>query len=196
MVSWKPLAAAAIALFAAGYSAGNCGKFSNAALDAAHDSTAAVHELAIDAEAARILAEIRARSDSLHYAAIADSALAAARAAASRRPRVVERIVERAGSDSAVVRVAVQEAVDSIVTYEVMPLEAARMAQDSLYAAQAILLRATDEARLRAQEGLQKAIYEIGMLRDARPSWLQQHAAKLAVPAALAAGWYLRGRLQ
>lgn len=54
-----------------------------------------------------------------------DSAVARALRAASRRPAIVERVVLEAGPDSAVVRAAVEEVVDSIVATEVVPLRAA-----------------------------------------------------------------------
>lgn len=54
-----------------------------------------------------------------------DSAVARAVRAASRRPAIVDRVVLEAGPDSAVVRAAVEEVVDSVVATEVVPLRAA-----------------------------------------------------------------------
>jgi hypothetical protein len=91
-------------------------------LAAQADSLAGVaHEATLEAETA----QVREAAVRLSAEVQQDSAVARAVRAASRRPAIVERVVLEAGADSAVVRAAVEEVVDSVVATEVVPLRAA-----------------------------------------------------------------------
>lgn len=91
-------------------------------LAAEADSLAGV---ALEAQAALEDAQVREAAMRLGQKAQQDSAVARAVRAERRRPAIVERVVLEAGPDSAVVRAAVEEVVDSIVATEVVPLRAA-----------------------------------------------------------------------
>ncbi len=196
VANWKVLAGAAVALLLTGYAAGSCGKPSSHDLNAAHDSTSAAVGRLADSERARAALETETRADSLRFAATIDAATQRARAAESRRPQVIDRIVEReAPADTAVARRVAVEVVDSLTEHEIRPLRLALATQDSAYASQGRLLAATDEARLRASEALTAALRERDLLRAARPSWLARNGPRVAIPLAIAGGWYLRGAL-
>lgn len=187
--------ALALALFAAGYLAGTCGKPTSAELDAAEDARREAVAHAEEAERARAAVEVQATAEIVEAEVARDSALAVARAAESRRPTVIERVVERAGADSAVVRIAVEEVVDSLVLHEIGPLRAALVAQEAAFTAQGRLLDAEREARVAAQDGFRAALAEIEVLRGARPGWFERNGTRLLVIAGPPLGWWLRGQV-
>jgi len=192
-----PIVGAAVALFLAGYAAGTCGKPTNAALEAAHDSTQAAVERAAELERARAEIENQARADSVRFAARADSALTIARAAAARRPTVIDRIVEReAPADTMVARRVAVAVTDSLVEHEIRPRDVALAAKDSALASMGRDLASERATRIAAQQGLERAMVEIGLLRDQRPSWLSRNWEKGAVVLAGYAGWRARGEVE
>lgn len=126
----------------------------------------------------------------------ADSAEARADRAERRRPAVIERVVERAGPDSAVVRIAVEEVRDSMVTHELNPLRGALFSEREAHAGTARKL----DAALRANYDLQGAIAALEGVADRRrpPSWWERHDEEvvgvLAAVAAVAVDRKLGGR--
>ena len=140
--------------------------------------------------------EEASRADSIRFAAARQAAEDALRIARTSRGATETRIVLReAPADTAAFRRGFQAGRDSTTLYEIRPLLALRVAQDSAYAAQGRLLTAEREARLTAQEGLEAALRERDLLRGARPSWLSRNGPKILLPVAVAGGWYLRGVL-
>lgn len=190
LLDWRALLALAAALFLAGYAAGTCGKPTTRELELARDSTEAAVERAQDAEERRAEVEEQARRDSIAFARTADSALAVADAAERRRPTVIDRIVNReAPADTALARRVAVAVTDSIVSYEVNPLRAALAAAEGAYISQGALLVAERETRIAAQQALERALAEIGALRDERPSWVARHWKDAAIVGGIVLGW-------
>jgi len=120
-------------------------------------------------EAEHALAAVMVQEDALILLAQAerDSAVARADRAERRRPTIIERVVERAGPDSAIVRAAVLEVVDSIEAHEMTPLRAALAAATESEAARARQLYAALAANAALRTALDASQAEAGVWKAA-----------------------------
>lgn len=126
-----------------------------AAAAAAEARADSLYLVAIDLEQAFEVISAQENTLITVLAAERDSARARADRAERRRPAVIDRVVERAGADSAVVREAVEEVADSIVELEVLPLRRALAAADSIAGARERQLAAAAAANAALRAALE-----------------------------------------
>lgn len=138
-----------------------------------------LYAIAEESQSALAAVQIQARALIAEHDQRADSALSVARQAQARRPSIINRVVQASGPDSALVRLAVNEVVDSLVTYEIRPRDLALQQASAVRATLENQLARTEATLKVTQEALEGARAEAEAQKAARPGWLSRTAGKV-----------------